>query len=89
MAGTIAIILWVSSIIGYIIYNLYQKNAKLEEMVIRQSNLLQALSGVIQESDKVIRELDTKIWTEGDKELGAVFQNLRAIQEALNQYRTN
>ncbi len=89
MLGTIAIILWVGSVIGYIIYNLYQKNIKLEEMVVRQSSLIQGLSGVIQESDRVIKELDTKIWTEGDKELAAVFQNLRAIQEALNQYRIN
>ena len=88
MTGMIAITLWVVSIIGYIIYNLYQKNIKLEDIVIKQSNLLQGLGGIIQESDKVIRELDTKIWTEGDKELAAVFQNLRAIQEALNQYRT-
>lgn len=89
MLGIIAIILWVGSVIGYIIYNLYQKNIKLEEMVVRQSSLIQGLSGVIQESDRVIKELDTKIWTEGDKELAAVFQNLRAIQEALNQYRIN
>lgn len=89
MLGIIAIILWIGSVIGYIIYNLYQKNLKLEEMVIRQSNFIQSLNGVIQESDKVIRELDTKIWTEGDRELAAVFQNLRAIQEALNQYRVN
>ena len=88
MTGIIAIALWVVSIIGYIIYNLYQKNLKLEDIVIKQSNLLQGLGGIIQESDKVIRELDTKIWTEGDKELAAVFQNLRAIQEALNKYRT-
>lgn len=88
MTGVIAILLWVVSIIGYVIYNLYQKNLKLEDIVIKQSNLIQGLGSVIQESDKVIRELDTKIWTEGDKELAAVFQNLRAIQEALNQFRT-
>lgn len=88
MTGVIAIALWVVSIIGYIIYNLYQKNLKLEDIVIKQSNLINGLGNVIQESDKVIRELDTKIWTEGDKELAAVFQNLRAIQEALNQFRT-
>lgn len=88
MTGVIAIALWVISIIGYIIYNLYQKNLKLEDIVIKQSNLINGLGNVIQESDKVIRELDTKIWTEGDKELAAVFQNLRAIQEALNQFRT-
>lgn len=87
MLGTIALILWPATIIGFIIYNLYQKNVKLEAMVLRQENLLAGLAGIIGESDKVIKELDTKIWTEGDKELAAVFQNLRMIQEALNQYR--
>jgi hypothetical protein len=87
--GIIAIALWIGSIIGYVIYNLYQKNIKLEEMVIKQSNFIQSLGSTIQESDKVIKELDTKIWTEGDRELASAFQNLRAIQEALNQYRLN
>lgn len=87
MIGTIALILWLVTILGYVLYNLYQKNIKLEAMVIRQENLLAGLSGIIGESEKVIKELDTKIWTEGDKELAAVFQNLRMIQEALNQYR--
>lgn len=87
MVGTIALILWPVTILGYILFNLYQKNLKLEAMVIRQENLLAGLSGIINQSDKVIKELDTKIWTDGDKELAAVFQNLRMIQEALNQYR--
>lgn len=87
MLGIIALILWPVTILGYILFNLYQKNIKLEAMVIRQENLLAGLSGVIGESEKVMKELDTKIWTEGDKELAAVFQNLRMIQEALNQYR--
>jgi hypothetical protein len=88
MIGTISIILWIVTVIGYVLFNLYQKNVKLENMVINQANLINGLSGIIGESDKVIKELDTKIWTEGDKELAAVFQNLRTIQEALNQYRS-
>ena len=87
MLGIISISLWVITIIGYILFNLYQKNIKLEDMVIRQSNLLNGLSSIIAESDKVVKELDTKIWAEGDKELASVFQNLRAIQDALNQYK--
>ena len=87
MFAIISISVWVVSIIGYVLYNLYQKNVKLEDIVIKQSNLLTGLGSIINESDKVIKELDTKIWAEGDKELAAVFQNLRAIQEALNQYK--
>lgn len=89
MIGIISLVLWIATVVGYILFNLYQKNVKLEDMVIRQSSLINGLSGIIGESDKVIKELDTKIWAEGDKELAAVFQNLRTIQEALNQYRRN
>jgi len=88
MLAIISISLWILTIVGYIFFNLYQKNVKLEDMVIRQSNLLTGLGNIINESDKVIKELDTKIWAEGDRELAAVFQNLRSIQEALNQYRS-
>ena len=89
MIGIISLVLWIATVVGYILFNLYQKNVKLEDMVIKQSSLINGLSGIIGESDKVIKELDTKIWAEGDKELAAVFQNLRTIQEALNQYRRN
>ena len=88
MLGVISIGLWVLTIVGYVVFNLYQKNTKLENIVIQQASFIDALKKVIQGSDKVIKELDTKIWTEGDKELAAVFQNLRAIQEALNQFST-
>lgn len=89
MAGTIAIILWIGSVIGYILFNLYQKNIKLEDMVVRQATFIQSMKNIITASDKVLKDLDTKIWTESDKELANAFQNLRMIQEALNQFKVN
>ena len=89
MLGVISIVLWVATIVGYIIYNLYQKNTKLEEIVIRQQNLIMGIGGVIAESEKVMKQLDDKIWMEGEKDIAAAFQNLRAIQDALNQFRVN
>lgn len=85
--GIIAIVLWVATIIGWIIYNLYNKNAKLEITVVNQAAFINNIQYLIDESDKVLKELDTKIWVEGDKELMVVFQNLKAIQEALNQFK--
>ena len=41
---------------------------------------------MIYESDKALKNLDDKIWMESDKELETVFQNLKAVQEGLNQY---
>ncbi len=85
--GIIATSLWVITIIGWVIYNLYSKNIKLEQTVVNQANFIANVQYLISESDKVLKELDTKIWVEGDKELMVVFQNLKAIQEALNQFK--
>lgn len=86
--GIISLILWVATIVGWIIYNLSNKNAKLEATVISQANFISGLQYALRESDKAIKSLDDKIWVESDKELMVVFQNLKAIQEALNQFKT-
>lgn len=85
--GIIALSLWVVTIVGWIIYNLTTKNAKLEDTVLNQASFIGNVQYLINESDRVLKELDTKIWVEGDKELMVVFQNLKAIQEALNQFK--
>ena len=36
--------------------------------------------------DWIDKNLDDKIWMESDKELQTVFQNLKAVQEGLNQF---
>lgn len=87
--GLIMLAVWIVSIIGWIVFNLYQKNIKLENIVISQANYIESIRGVIVESDKVMKELDSKIWMESDKELATVFRNLKAIQEILNQYKKN
>ena len=78
--------LWVLTIIGYIIYNLYTKNAKLEEMVLERDRTLQALSDVINESDRILKELDKIGAFRSDDEIGFFFNNVKAIQETLNEF---
>lgn len=83
----ISVALWVITAIVWVIYNLYTKNQKLEDTAISQANFINSIQNLINQSDKSIKELDTKIWVEGDKELQIVFQNLKAVQEALNQFK--
>lgn len=80
------LVIWVATIIGWVIYNLYRKNVKLEQTVISQANFIAGLQALIGESDKALKGLDDKIWLESDKELQTVFQNLKAVQEGLNQF---
>ena len=86
MFGWIMLAVWALTVIGWIIYNLYQKNVKLENTVISQANFIAGLQSLIGESEKAVKSLDDKIWLESDKELQQVFFNLKAIQEGLNQF---
>lgn len=88
MAITLIVVvaLWIISVLAWIIYNLYQKNVRLENIAIRQANFLASLRALIKESEKAMKNLDDKIWLESDRELREVFDNLKAVQEGLNQF---
>lgn len=84
--GWIMVALWAFTIVGWVIFNLYQKNIRLENTVISQANFIAGLQSLIGESEKAVKNLDDKIWLESDKELQQVFYNLKAIQDGLNQF---
>jgi hypothetical protein len=86
VATILNILLWVLTIIGYIIYNLYSKNVKLEEMVLERERTLETLSDIINESDRVLKELDKLGAFKSDDEIGFFFNNVKAIQETLNEF---
>lgn len=81
--------LWVFSIAGYVIYNLYNKNIKLEEMVKKQDQVLREASATITESDRVLKEIDKLGAFQSDDEIGFFFQAVKEIQSTLNQYVIN
>jgi hypothetical protein len=78
---------WVATIVGWVIYNLYQKNIKLENTVINQGIFIAGVQNLIVQSDKALKDLDDKIWMESDKELQTVFESLKTIQSALNTFK--
>jgi hypothetical protein len=84
--GWIMLAVWAATVVGWVIFNLYRKNEKLENTVINQANFISGIQSLIGESDKALKDLDDKIWLESDKELQTVFQNLKQIQIALNQF---
>lgn len=84
--GWIMVAIWIATILGWVIFNLYNKNVKLERTVLNQALFIANLQSLIEQSDKALKDLDDKIWLESDKELQTVFTNLKAIQQALNQF---
>ena len=85
--GVIMLVLWLVTIPSWIIYNLYNKNAKLENVVINQATFIAGIQTLILQSDKALKDLDDKIWMESDKELQTVFESLKTIQLALNTFK--
>jgi hypothetical protein len=85
--GLFMLFVWIATIVGWVIYNLYQKNIKLENTVINQGIFIAGVQNLIVQSDKALKDLDDKIWMESDKELQTVFESLKTIQSALNTFK--
>lgn len=85
--GLFMLFIWVATIVGWVVYNLYQKNIKLENTVINQGIFIAGVQNLIVQSDKALKDLDDKIWMESDKELQTVFESLKTIQSALNTFK--
>lgn len=85
--GTILnLALWIITVVGYVIFNLYQKNVKLEETVERQQVLLENIKLISQESDKRLKDMDKRGIFASDDEVGTFFRTIQAIQEMLNEF---
>ena len=78
--------LWVFTIVGYVVYNLYQKNVKLEQIVQDQNQLIDNLKTIVEESDRVLSEIDRRGIYKSDDETGAFFKTVMDIQKLLNQF---
>ncbi len=74
-------------IMSYIIWNLTNKNIKLEALVFNRDEILIEMSKLITDSDKRIRELDTIGAFVGDDEIGFFFNTVKAIQAELNKFK--
>ena len=76
-------------VISYIIWNLMRKNEKLEDAIIKRDQYIDTMSTVISESDRKIKEIDSKQVFQSDDEIGWFFSGIKEIQELLNEYNIN
>lgn len=89
MLTTILIVLWPVTIIGYVIYNLFNKNKKLENVIIKQNNFIEAMLSNIKEIDKAVEKIDATIWVQSDPELLTLFDSVKQIQSKIKDYLSN
>ena len=81
-------------ILGYTTFNLLRKLEKQEDVLNNQAAILASylsylnkISDIINFSDKKLREIDHKGSFKSDDEVGFFFEEIKQIQETLNQFK--
>jgi hypothetical protein len=75
--------------ISYIIWNLSLKNERQEDIINTQNEYIQTISNLMSESNKKIKEIDSKQIFQSDDEIGWFFKGIKEIQELINEYNIN
>lgn len=84
--GIISIVLWILTIFGYVIWNLNQKVAKLEQIATKQKIVIDSVTAIVEESNKQLAQADLTEAFKSDDQIGFFFRNLQNIQDSLNHY---
>ena len=74
-------------ILGFTTFNLLKKNERQEDILAGYMGYLNKISGIIELSDKKLKEIDHKGSFESDDEIGFFFQSVKQLQEALNAFK--
>jgi Na+-transporting NADH:ubiquinone oxidoreductase subunit NqrE len=74
-------------VLGYTTFNLLKKNELQEEILLSYLEYLTKISGIIDFSAKKIEEIDSKETFKSDDEIGFFFEQVKQIQDILNQFR--
>jgi hypothetical protein len=84
--GIIALIVWAVSIVGYIIWNLFQKNRRLESMVITQQLFIDNIKDCMKEINVAANQIDSKLWVQSDPEFLSLMENVKQMQSRINEF---
>ena len=87
--GIISIVLWIVTVVGYVIWNLNSKVAKLEEIANKQAIIIESISAIVNESQKMLDQVELTEAFKSDDQIGFFFRNLQNIQDSLNHYIKN
>lgn len=84
--GIAALVLWIATVVGYVIWNLYNKNRKLEQMVVGQQLFIDRIKDCMKEINTAANQIDSKIWVQSDPEFLALMENVKVMQGRINEF---
>lgn len=73
--------------LGFTTINLLRKNEKQEDILVGYLQYLDKLSQIIEFTDKKLKEIDHKGSFEADDEIGFFFEEIKNIQNILNEFK--
>jgi len=82
----VAISLWILSVIGYVIWNLFNKNRKLEKIVINQQVFIDSIKDTMREINTCANLIDSKLWVQSDPEFLSLMENIKQMQSKINNF---
>ena len=78
--------IWIVSVIGYIIWNLFQKNKKLEAIVLKQQTFINGVKESMRDINKAADQIDSKLWVQSDPEFLELMETVKTMQTSINQF---
>jgi hypothetical protein len=87
MVITIILLVILVCVFGYTTYNLLKKNEKQEDILASYLLYMDQLSKIIEHSSERLKKIDTKGTFESDDEIGWFFEQIKVIQERLNNFK--
>jgi hypothetical protein len=82
----IVVALWVLTVVGYVVFNLYQKNRKLENMVVKQQLFINEVMANYKEIDLLVDKIDKTLWVQSDPEFLQLIEEMKNLQGIIKQY---
>jgi len=73
--------------LGFTTYNLLRKNEKQEDVLAAYLLYMDNLSKIIEHSSDRLKKIDSKGTFESDDEIGWFFEQIKVIQERLNNFK--
>jgi hypothetical protein len=78
--------IWVLTVIIYIIWNLYNKNRKLEKMVVNQQVFIGGIKEAMREVNTCANLIDSKLWVQSDPEFLSLMENVKEMQSKMSNF---
>lgn len=82
---SLSIILWVVTVLGFIVWNLYQKNKKMEELLQSQDFYISSVYSTSSDLESIIHKIDTTMWVQSDPELSELFENIKNLNAVIKR----